>query len=267
VEVLIVSYSNPIKIERITVGLGKSHCRRAQWHFLPGIILLLAGTGLAQNRTNPTSAPAPSIPAGQPAGVPTGVLVNPDEDYRLAPGDTIEITVDDAAELSQVHRLTAAGTFEMQFLGVIKAQGQTTHELARFIATQLREQDYLKQPQVKVNIKAIQRANLFHSGRRAAAWFVSDGRAPLVAQTDQFGGRTDGALQLHGFHLTPYQESYTPSEAQPVSANANQVAQNSTGNAGSSDDNEQYEFIKVPLTPIFQQGRFDQNVRLEPATS
>ena len=72
---------------------------KTQWIFSLGLLLLMVVLGLAQSRPSPTSAPIPSAPAGQVAGAPTGVLVDPDEDYRLAPGDTIEILVEDATEL------------------------------------------------------------------------------------------------------------------------------------------------------------------------
>ncbi len=259
-----MSYLNPTKTKCTKASSGSRPRSFGYGHALLGIVLLLANTAIAQNRTNPASVPAPSAPAGQPAGLPTGVLVNPDEDYRLAPGDTIEVIVEDASELSQAVRLTAAGTFEMQFLGVIKAQGKTTHELARFIATQLREQDYLKQPQVKVNIKQYSGQIFFIQGAvQRPGLYQMEGHPSLLKLISLAGGLMEH-YSATAFILRPSKKAATPGEAQPISANTNQAAQNSVANAGNSDDNEQYEFIKVPLTPIFQQGRFEQNVRLEP---
>jgi polysaccharide biosynthesis/export protein len=255
-------YQNSTKAGCTEVGSMGRQCHIVWWHRLLVMVLLLASTGLAQNRSNPVGAPPTSVPPTQTAGLPTGVLVNPDEDYRLAAGDTIELIVDDAAELSQTHRLTAAGTFEMQFLGVIKAQGKTTHELARLIATQLREQDYLKQPQVKVNIKQYSGQIFFIQGAvQRPGLYQLEGNPSLLKLISLAGGLQENYSPT-AFILRPTKKANQPSEAQLVSASAG--AQSSAGSNSNSDDNEQYEFIKVPLTPIFQQGRTDQNVRLEP---
>lgn len=240
------------------------HCnpRKTVWLFSLGWLSLLVSAGLAQSRPNPTSsAPPPAAPAGQPAGMPAGVLVDPDADYRLAPGDTIEIVVEDAPELSQVTRLTAAGSFEMQFLGLVKAQGKTTQELARWIAAQLREQDYLKQPQVKVNIKQYSGQLFFIQGAvQRPGLYQLEGNPSLLKLISLAGGLNEN-YSATAFILRPLKKAPAATEAVTASASAGQSGAN---NAANGEDSEQYEFIKVPLTPIFQQGRFDQNVRLEP---
>src|SRR5690349_9791249 len=112
-----------LEINKAVAVLG-----RAIWLWL--LISVIAVPTWAQNRQNPSSqvppAPAPGPTATGPAG---NILVDPNEDYRLAAGDTIDVFVEDATELSQTYRIVAAGTFDMPFLGLIKAQGKTAQEL------------------------------------------------------------------------------------------------------------------------------------------
>ena len=59
------------------------------------------------------------------------------EDYRINPGDVIDIQVDRAPELSGMRRVTASGTIRMAYLGPVTAHGKTADELAGFIADSL----------------------------------------------------------------------------------------------------------------------------------
>src|SRR5215470_16125504 len=81
----------------------------------------------------------------------TGAVAEVREDYRINPGDVIEIQVDRAPELSGIRRVSASGTIRMQYLGPVKAQGVTADELSSFIANSLSVR-YLKNPRVTVTI-------------------------------------------------------------------------------------------------------------------
>jgi polysaccharide export outer membrane protein len=218
------------------------------------LLCCLLATGFAQSRQNPAS---PSAQGAPPAGSgPGSVLIDPNEDYRLAPGDTIEVQVEDAQELSLTHRLNAAGAFEMPFLGTIKAQGKTTAELARLIADNLRQQDYLKQPQVRVTVKQYSGQIFFIQGAvRSPGLYQIEGRPSLVKLISLAGGLQEN-YGPQAFILRPTKKPDTPAE--PLTANAS-GAENAP-----NEDNDQYELIKVSLSPIYQYGRSDQNVKLEP---
>ncbi len=210
----------------------------------------------AQNRQNPASQPAPAPASGPTAAGPAGnILVDPNEDYRLAPGDTIDVFVEDATELTQAYRIVAAGTFEMPFLGTIKAQGKTAQELTRFIADTLREQDYLKKPVVRVTVKQYSGQIFFIQGAvRSPGMYQLEGRPSLLKLISLAGG----VLENYGPHaliLRPVKKAGTSADA--VTANAGTVQTETT-------DNDEYDLIRVALTPIIQEGNFDKNVRLEP---
>ena len=73
------------------------------------ISLCAATTGAAQqaNQSGQSESKPPAASKGSSA------LVSPDEDYRIGPGDVIEIQIEDAPELSRNFRISAAATFLM----------------------------------------------------------------------------------------------------------------------------------------------------------
>ena len=73
--------------------------------------------------------------------------------YRIGPTDEIAVSVFGAPELGREGTVDAAGNFSLPLAGTVVAGGKTPQELANVIADRLRGQ-YLKNPQVVVNIKA-----------------------------------------------------------------------------------------------------------------
>lgn len=223
------------------------------------LCMLALGAPLAPAQTNRPNQPnqSPATTSGPSGANPVpGVLVDPSEDYRLAPGDTIDIFVEDATELSQSYRLTAVGSFEMPFLGMIKAQGKTIQELTRQITDSLREQDYLKKPVVRVNIKQYSGQIFFIQGAvRAPGMFQLEGRPSLLRLISLAGGLQEN-YGPQALILRPVKK-----QADTLNANTAPTTNTAASNAAANDD---YELIKVALTPIMQQGNTEKNVRLEP---
>ena len=85
------------------------------------MISVLMASARAQER-------APSAPT------PRGIVLSPEEEYRIGPSDVVEVYILRMAELSREYRVGADGTIEMPFLGKIKAQKKTSEELAALIA-------------------------------------------------------------------------------------------------------------------------------------
>lgn len=73
-------------------------------------------------------------------------------DYRLGPGDLIEIRVFGVAELDQTLRISATGTIKLPIVEQITAAGLSAAELERRIAERLHG-DVVKDPQVSVFVK------------------------------------------------------------------------------------------------------------------
>jgi len=59
------------------------------------------------------------VPSG-PA--PRGIVLSPEEEYRIGASDVVEVYILRMPELSREYRVNADGTIEIPFLGRIKAQ-------------------------------------------------------------------------------------------------------------------------------------------------
>jgi polysaccharide export outer membrane protein len=224
--------------------------------------------GLTQQDRPPTLTSPPEQGAA-------GVLADSSKDYLISPGDVIEIRVEDAAELSHHYRVSAAGDIEMPVLGRVAAMQKTTYELGRLIANMLREQEYLKNPSVVVNVRQYNSRAFFIQGAVGKpGLYQLEGRPSLLTLIGLAGGLADN----HGstvFILRPAKTQKQTSNTQDsnrqgqteVSApdRASKLNQGSPSRANDPDSETaaDYELIKVNLTALYK-GQFDQNQRLEP---
>src|ERR1700741_2428788 len=88
------------------------------------------GAGVTQLNSQPTSTKVVAVPV------------------KIAPGDLLEITVFDAPELTQHVRVGADGKTQLALLGNTPLAGLTAQEAAEMIARELRDRNFLLQPQV-----------------------------------------------------------------------------------------------------------------------
>ena len=72
-------------------------------------------------------------------------------DYRIGPGDELEIEVFRVEELSQTARVSTNGSILLPLLGRVNAAGKTVTELETFLAEEL-GREYIQNPQVSVFI-------------------------------------------------------------------------------------------------------------------
>src|SRR5215831_20992218 len=204
---------------------------------------------------------APSRPPDLPpdgAGV-TGAVADSREDYRINPGDVIDIQVDRAPELSGMRRVAASGTIRMAYLGPVTANGKTADELAGFIADSLRGR-YLKNPRVTVTIEQINSHTFFIQGavNRPGAYQV-EGRPALLTLITVAGGLTEN----HGSTAFIIREAHRPEGAAPDAGEpkALSISRPKSGAAGppsqstsqsedrdqEPEDREGFELIKVNI--------------------
>lgn len=76
----------------------------------------------------------------------------PDANYRIAPGDTLSITVYQVTDLTRDYIVDASGNVAMPLIGAVPAAGQTSDQLRTAIATRL-NQRYLQNADVTVSIR------------------------------------------------------------------------------------------------------------------
>jgi polysaccharide export outer membrane protein len=77
---------------------------------------------------------------------------NSNADYRLGPGDLIEIRVFGVPDFDQSHRISAGGTIKLPILDPVVADGLSAAELERKLTTLL-DKDVIKNPQVSVFVR------------------------------------------------------------------------------------------------------------------
>jgi polysaccharide export outer membrane protein len=92
-----------------------------------------------------TTAPPPSATVSQVRAA----------DYRITPGDQLNISVDQLAELSKTFEVDTSGRLLLPLVGQIPAAGRTPAELSDDIAAALKKK-YMKDPQVLVSLKEAQ---------------------------------------------------------------------------------------------------------------
>jgi polysaccharide export outer membrane protein len=197
------------------------------------------------------------------------ILTASEKDYRISPGDVIQIQIEDAPELSHNYRVSSSGHIEMPVLGMVEAREKTTFELARFIAKGLREGEYLNNPSVLVTIKQFVSQTFFVQGSvRNPGVYQTEGRPSLLTMIGLAGGLAGD----HGstvFILRPSKTKTPAPEAdsqiaslEDQSSGSDQVAQTRTnGVASTPPPDSDYDLIKVNISGLFK-GQSDQ--RLEP---
>jgi polysaccharide biosynthesis/export protein len=120
-------------------------------------LALCALLGLGRAGEVAAAPPAPSTPAKTPAApLPTPSAepaVSPD--YRVGPGDVLDVTVFGNDDLSRTTTVQTNGTISLALLGDVAVAGLTLTEVKTKL-TSLLARDYLVNPQVDVKVKEFQ---------------------------------------------------------------------------------------------------------------
>jgi polysaccharide export outer membrane protein len=251
-----------IKAYRSQLGLSGTALARTL-----ALVLLAAGSATAQENQpskyqQQNRAPQSGRPAAQPSADPNspGVLVATDEDYRISPGDVIEIQVEDAPELSRVFQVNAAGSFQMPYLGRVTAQQKTTEEMAKLISDGLRGH-YLKDPQVTVIVRQFNSQTFFVQGAvRSPGLYQITGKPSLLKLISLSGGLAEN----HGSSVFILREA-KPNGSGETKGQASTAAAALPAQASEDETEEggKYELIKVSLSGLYK-GQLDQNIKVEP---
>jgi len=208
------------------------------------------------------------------------VLIVPGEDYRIGPGDVIDIHVEDAPEISRTLRVTAAGTFSMPFIGQVTAQQKTTEELSNHIIERLRGQ-YLMEPNVTIQVKQINSHSFFIQGAvgRPGVYQI-EGRPSLLKLITVAGGLASnyGSTAYVIREVSPQrarsQETEPATHPPPSNIGAEDntkynltkvnEATESTAKRQAEEETS-YEMKKVKINGLLR-GHFEQNMILEPGS-
>ena len=238
--------------------------------------------GQTSQGTKPsTQQSKPQEPAREPAS-PSGVrgsnvLVTVGEDYRIGAGDTIEIRIADADELSGTFRVRADGTIKMHFLGRILVINKTSDELAKEIADGLQGK-YLFEPRVSVDITELNSRSIYIQGAvYKPGVYQMDGRANLLQLLVMAGGlmpnHASSAFVIRRIKVDAEQVKAQEAALKVENAQARELEKRGQKAGEEAADNpklqdaewlsKQYTLLKLNINGLFK-GRFDQNMILEP---
>jgi polysaccharide biosynthesis/export protein len=194
----------------------------------------------------------------RPGTSPTAVVVGSDEDYRIGLKDVLEVTVDKAPELSGSWRVNSNGSFQMNYVGRVMAQGRTTEEVGDFIAERLKGK-YLKNPHVTVVVKQYNSRAFFIQGQvRSPGLYFLEGKPNLLELITLAGGLSDS----HGawaFIIRPIKQPAEAAQSQAPDPGAKPA--DKTDNP--ADEAPKYDLLKTNINGLLK-GSFEQNMMLEP---
>jgi polysaccharide biosynthesis/export protein VpsN len=103
--------------------------------------------GRRQEGQRAASGPQAPTPTPQAASATKGLA-----DYKLDAGDQLKITVFGEVDLSGNFVVDGQGVISMSLIGEIVAKNLTLRELQRLIETRLRDENYLRNPQVSAEV-------------------------------------------------------------------------------------------------------------------
>ncbi len=113
-------------------------------------------------------------------------------DYRIGPGDLLDISVFQVDDLKSTVRVSQAGGIDLPLINDVKAGGLTTAELASAIALKLRA--YLENPVVTVFVKEYMSQKITVLGAvKTPQVFTVSGQKYLLDMLSMAGGLSDDA--------------------------------------------------------------------------
>ncbi|NIA06554.1 MAG: hypothetical protein GWP14_02775 [Actinobacteria bacterium] len=129
-------------------------------------------------------------------------LSQQDQDYRLGPGDVIEVNIFEW-ELSEKAktvpvRVSQKGLVSLPMIGDLQASGETVWELKKQIEERLQAGGYIRRPQVSVIIKEFHSKKIAVVGsvRKPAVYVIERNVTTLLDILSLAGGLSDRAGQI-----------------------------------------------------------------------
>ena len=113
--------------------------------------------------------------------IPAAVETPPDT--TLGPGDVFDVRVYGEKDLSSTFRVASDGTIEFPLLGTVSVLGLTPSEIAKAIEQGLRDEEYLKKPQVTIFVKEYnsKKVSVFGQVKKPGTFPYVDGMSVVEA--------------------------------------------------------------------------------------
>lgn len=149
-----------------------------------------AGRSVGMDVRTALSAPAAPIPASMPM---SARATAPGSDYRVGPGDVLEISVFQAEELDRTVRVRPDGTISLPLLGVLAVENQSTSDLEDLLRRRY-EADYVRNPQISVFVREYRSHPISILGevRQPGLYYLQEPRS-LLEMLSMAGGLNEDA--------------------------------------------------------------------------
>ncbi len=191
---------------------------------LIAIVFLLAASGLAQ-----------TLPPGQTPAQTQAARDQFVRAYRIGPGDLLEISVFEVAELSQTVRVSEDGSITLPLIGRVMVEGLTQEGVVQKL-TELLQAKYVKNPQVTIFIKEyknqqvsvlgavttpgnyelVGRRNLLQIISMAGGLTETAGNEVLILREGPDGGASSITIDLKDLFVNRNQELNVPIEPNDI---------------------------------------------------
>jgi polysaccharide export outer membrane protein len=173
------------------------------------------------------SAPPPPAPAKQPDRAPSadseqrlealfrsrGDGSQVEGDYRIGPGDRVNVQVFGAGLIDGSYTVSRDGTILLPLIDQVHAEGQTEESLAQLIAARLGER-YFQSPNVEVSVRGFQGQRVTVLGAvRKPGFYALSGPESILDALNQAGGLKQGSgTRLYFTPADPGARSRVPLE-------------------------------------------------------
>jgi polysaccharide export outer membrane protein len=164
------------------------------------VLILLGATAWAQTTTPSTSMPQNQTndkSASPSTGAQGEITQVPSPLYRISPGDTLDITVFEAPDLSQKVRVTNNGEIYLPLVNYVHVGGQDVREAQESIESALKSGNFMVSPHVTIAVAE------YASGVVLMGEVSKPGIYPVTAATSRLldllteaGGTTANAGQM-----------------------------------------------------------------------
>jgi len=164
---------------------------RQNWLLLPVVVFVIGCGRTTSTFTVPGSDDGRSLAAIQQLSDSL-----PNEDYKLGPGDIIEIKVYGIKDLQATVRIPESGSFDFPLVGTVKAAGVSAPEVEKAIAKVLNER-YVNEANVTVFVKEFNsyRISVVGAVSKPGTVVLKKGTCTLVDALAEAGGLTDTAAR------------------------------------------------------------------------
>ena len=197
---------------------------------LLSLVVLIAATGW--NQTAAPAAPQEPIPAASQAAI-----------YQVGPADVLGIKVFGEDALSNSYTVDSDGSITFPLIGRVQVSGKTTRQIEEHL-TKLLDVDYLKRPQISVEIATFRSRSIFVLGEvRSPGRYTIQGPQTLLEVIAHAGSTTPTASD------TIIVQRYKDGIASAVTA-------------ALPDDERTAEVMRVSLEDL-RQGRLNANILLQ----